>query len=99
MGVSTAERLGCDTGVVAILAVTLTIYGAATFGQEAPGIGTKTLSGRDLPQDKLQVTPLPLGQESEPAIFTVARCPASNVMVTGSRPVPGVLRSGCLSLW
>jgi len=52
-----AERAGClsGAGLVVILAVCLTIYGASAFQNDAGSIGLKTLSGRELQRDPLQV--------------------------------------------
>mmetsp|Transcript_22551 Transcript_22551/g.40157 ORF Transcript_22551/g.40157 Transcript_22551/m.40157 type:complete len:206 (-) Transcript_22551:146-763(-) len=41
-------------GLVAILTVCLTIYGAATFQGDEPEVGVKTLTGREVPRDPLQ---------------------------------------------
>jgi photosystem I subunit 11 len=41
-------------GLVLILALALTIYGAASFQQDKSQVGLKTLSGREVPRDKLQ---------------------------------------------
>jgi photosystem I subunit 11 len=51
-----AEKAGCvaGAGLVVILTACLAIYGQATFQQDAPVIGTKTLSGRELPADPLK---------------------------------------------
>eukprot|EP00884_Botryococcus_braunii_P011228 jgi/Botrbrau1/20105/Bobra.0173s0008.1 len=51
-----AEKAGClaSAGVVLILTLALVAYGAVTFQQEAPVIGVKTLSGREIPRDPLQ---------------------------------------------
>lgn len=53
-----AERAGClsAAGLVVILTVALTIYGAAAFQGDAGAIGVKTLSGRELQRDPLQVS-------------------------------------------
>uniref|UniRef100_A0A7S0S623 Photosystem I reaction center subunit XI, chloroplastic n=1 Tax=Chlamydomonas leiostraca TaxID=1034604 RepID=A0A7S0S623_9CHLO len=50
-----AEIAGClsGAGLVLILALCLSIYGAAQF-QETPAIGVKTLSGRSVARDPLQ---------------------------------------------
>ena len=52
-----AERTGClsGAGLVVILTVALTIYGAAAFQGEPNALGVKTLSGRDVSKDPLQV--------------------------------------------
>jgi photosystem I subunit XI len=52
-----AEKAGClaSAGVVLILTLALVAYGAVTFQQDAPVIGVKTLSGREIPRDPLQV--------------------------------------------
>ena len=57
-----AERAGClsGAGLVVILAVALTIYGASAFQNDAGAIGVKTLSGRELQRDPLQVCAPPL---------------------------------------
>ena len=54
-----AERAGClsAAGLVVILTVALTIYGAAAFQAGETSLGVKTLSGRELQRDPLQVTP------------------------------------------
>ncbi|GBF94744.1 photosystem I reaction center subunit XI [Raphidocelis subcapitata] len=51
----TAEIAGClsAAGLVGILALCLTLYGAAQF-QSAPKMGVKTLSGRAIERDPLQ---------------------------------------------
>ena len=41
-------------GLVVILAVCLSIYGQAIFQSGEEVLGTKTLSGRELPKDPLQ---------------------------------------------
>ena len=53
-----AERAGClsAAGLVVILTVALTIYGAAAFQAGETSLGVKTLSGRELQRDPLQVT-------------------------------------------
>ena len=45
-----AEKAGClsAAGLVAILTACLAIYGAATFQQDTPQLGVKTLSGEAL---------------------------------------------------
>eukprot|EP00898_Chlorokybus_atmophyticus_P008832 jgi/Chlat1/8950/Chrsp94S08258 len=43
-------------GLVVILAACLTIYGAATFQNELSPLKSKTLTGRELPQDPLQTS-------------------------------------------
>ena len=52
-----AERAGClsAAGLVVILTVALTIYGAAAFQAGETSLGVKTLSGRELQRDPLQV--------------------------------------------
>ena len=52
-----AERAGClsAAGLVVILTVALTIYGAAAFQVDQVPMGVKTLSGRELQKDPLQV--------------------------------------------
>lgn len=52
-----AEKAGTlsAAGLVLILALALSAYGTVTFQQEAPVIGVKTLSGREIPRDPLQV--------------------------------------------
>uniref|UniRef100_A0A061SCY8 Photosystem I reaction center subunit XI, chloroplastic n=1 Tax=Tetraselmis sp. GSL018 TaxID=582737 RepID=A0A061SCY8_9CHLO len=47
---------GClsAAGLVAILTVCLTIYGAATFQGDGPEVGLKTLTGREIARDPLQ---------------------------------------------
>ena len=54
-----AERAGClsAAGLVVILTVALTIYGAAAFQAGETSLGVKTLSGRELQRDPLQVVP------------------------------------------
>ena len=56
-----AERSGClsAAGLVVILSVALTIYGAAAFQGEPNSLGVKTLSGRELSKDPLQVRGFP----------------------------------------
>ncbi|KAK9907365.1 hypothetical protein WJX75_002256 [Coccomyxa subellipsoidea] len=51
-----AERAGClsGAGLVVILTVALTIYGASAFQNDSGAIGVKTLSGRELQRDPLQ---------------------------------------------
>jgi len=51
----TAEIAGClsAAGLVGILALCLTLYGAASFQTKAP-LGVKTLSGRAIERDSLQ---------------------------------------------
>ncbi len=51
----TAEVAGClsGAGLVLILSLCLSIYGAAQF-QSTPKIGVKTLSGRSVARDPLQ---------------------------------------------
>ena len=51
-----AEKAGCASaaGLVLILTATLAMYGAATFQNEGPSIGVKTLSGRSVAADPLQ---------------------------------------------
>lgn len=51
----TAEIAGClsAAGLVGILALCLTLYGAAQF-QSKPTLGVKTLSGRSIQRDSLQ---------------------------------------------
>merc|ERR1719293_626127 len=53
----TAEIAGCISaaGLVVILAVALSIYGAASF-QRKEVIGIKTLSGREIERDELQTS-------------------------------------------
>ncbi len=53
----TAEKAGClaGAGLVVILALALTAYGATQFQQDAPTLGVKTLSGREVARDPLQV--------------------------------------------
>ena len=53
-----AERSGClaAAGLVVILTVALTIYGAAAFQNDGGSLGVKTLSGRELAKDPLQVS-------------------------------------------
>lgn len=50
------EIAGCLAGclLVIILAGCLTIYGQASFQDDEPPLGVKTLSGRDVPRDPLQ---------------------------------------------
>ena len=57
MGQGVAERAGClsAAGLVVILTVALTIYGAAAFQVDQVPMGVKTLSGRELQKDPLQV--------------------------------------------
>ena len=57
-----AERVGVlsSAGLIVILTLALTIYGAATFQQDEPTIGVKTLSGREVSRDPLQVCSLVL---------------------------------------
>ncbi|KAK9832476.1 hypothetical protein WJX81_000045 [Elliptochloris bilobata] len=52
----TAEKAGClsAAGLVVILALALTGYGATQFQQDAPTLGVKTLSGREVARDPLQ---------------------------------------------
>lgn len=52
----TPEVAGClaGAGLVLILSVCLTIYGEATFDDDEPQIGVKTLSGREIARDPLQ---------------------------------------------
>ena len=59
VGEGVAERAGClsAAGLVVILTVALTIYGAAAFQAGETSLGVKTLSGRELQRDPLQVTP------------------------------------------
>ena len=54
-----AERAGClsAAGLVVILTVALTIYGAAALPGGATPPGGKTLPRRELQRDPLQVTP------------------------------------------
>mmetsp|Transcript_15693 Transcript_15693/g.43911 ORF Transcript_15693/g.43911 Transcript_15693/m.43911 type:complete len:205 (-) Transcript_15693:61-675(-) len=49
---------GClsAAGLVGILTVCLTIYGAATFQGDAPEVGVKTLTGREVARDPLQTS-------------------------------------------
>jgi len=56
----TAEKAGClaGAGLVVILALALTAYGATQFQQDAPTLGVKTLSGREVARDPLQVPAL-----------------------------------------
>jgi photosystem I subunit XI len=51
----TAEVAGClsGAGLVLILSLCLSLYGAAQF-QSTPAIGVKTLTGRAVPRDPLQ---------------------------------------------
>merc|ERR1711981_1438427 len=51
----TAEISGCMSAaaLVVILAVCLSIYGAASF-QRKEAVGLKTLTGRSIPRDELQ---------------------------------------------
>jgi hypothetical protein len=51
----TAEIAGClsAAGLVGILALCLSLYGAASFQKPAP-LGVKTLSGRSVARDPLQ---------------------------------------------
>ena len=53
----TAEIAGClsAAGLVGILALCLTLYGAAQF-QSKPTLGVKTLSGRSIERDSLQTS-------------------------------------------
>lgn len=51
----------------------LAIYGAATFQQDAPKLGVKTLSGREIERDPLQARPPTLLHDSCPA-NTAAIC-------------------------
>ena len=59
VGQGVAERAGClsGAGLVVILTVCLTIYGAAAFQVDQVPMGVKTLSGRELQKDSLQVRP------------------------------------------
>jgi photosystem I subunit 11 len=52
----TAEIAGClsAAGLVGILALCLSLYGAAQFQSAAPKVGVKTLSGRSVQRDALQ---------------------------------------------
>lgn len=56
VGAGVAERAGClsGAGLVVILSVALTIYGAAAFQVDQVPMGVKTLSGRELQKDPLQ---------------------------------------------
>ncbi|CAK0784713.1 hypothetical protein CVIRNUC_007917 [Coccomyxa viridis] len=56
VGEGVAERAGClsAAGLVVILTVALTIYGAAAFQAGETSLGVKTLSGRELQRDPLQ---------------------------------------------
>jgi hypothetical protein len=68
-----AERSGClsAAGLVVILTVALTIYGAAAFQGEPNSLGVKTLSGRELSKDPLQArarSTLPPAQPSSPLL-------------------------------
>ena len=62
VGGGVAERAGClsAAGLVVILTVALTIYGAAAFQVDQVPMGVKTLSGRELQKDPLQVHSLSL---------------------------------------
>ena len=62
VGEGVAERAGClsGAGLVVILSVALTIYGVAAFQVDQVPMGVKTLSGRELQKDPLQVTHPPL---------------------------------------
>jgi len=54
---NTPEVAGClgGAGLVIILTLGLTIYGAASFQSEDPdALGVKTLTGRSIPKDPLQ---------------------------------------------
>eukprot|EP01026_Neomeris_dumetosa_P033924 TRINITY_DN271_c0_g1_i5.p1 TRINITY_DN271_c0_g1~~TRINITY_DN271_c0_g1_i5.p1 ORF type:complete len:196 (-),score=32.26 TRINITY_DN271_c0_g1_i5:176-763(-) len=52
----TAEISGClsAAGLILILTATLAMYGTAKFQVDAPKIGVKTLSGREVARDPLQ---------------------------------------------
>jgi hypothetical protein len=67
-----AERAGClsGAGLVVILTVALTIYGASAFQNDSGAIGVKTLSGRELQRDPLQVCAPPLTLTCIPLIFS-----------------------------
>jgi len=51
-----AEISGClsAAGLVVILTLCLSAYGAVTFENDVPQVGVKTLSGRNIPRDPLQ---------------------------------------------
>ena len=52
--------VGSDPSIKSLFPCSLAIYGAATFQQEQPKLGVKTLSGREIERDPLQVSrPLP----------------------------------------
>lgn len=53
-----ADLIGCLSagGLVLILTLCLTIYGAATFQTDSSAVGSKTLTGRDLAADQLQTS-------------------------------------------
>ncbi|KAJ9533184.1 hypothetical protein QJQ45_018278, partial [Haematococcus lacustris] len=53
----TAEIVGClsGAGLVLILTLCLSLYGASMF-QSSPPLGVKTLSGRSVPRDPLQTS-------------------------------------------
>lgn len=57
VGQGVAERAGClsAAGLVVILTVALTLYGATAFQVDQVPMGVKTLSGRELQKDSLQV--------------------------------------------
>lgn len=59
VGSGVAERAGClsGAGLVVILTVCLAMYGATAFQVDQVPMGVKTLSGRELQKDPLQVHP------------------------------------------
>ena len=71
VGQGVAERAGClsGAGLVVILSVALTIYGAAAFQVDQVPMGVKTLSGRELQKDPLQVTHPPLQDPQQSDTF------------------------------
>ena len=71
VGAGVAERAGClsGAGLVVILSVALTIYGAAAFQVDQVPMGVKTLSGRELQKDPLQVTYPPLQDPQQSSTF------------------------------
>ena len=52
-----AEKAGClsAAGLVCILTICLAIYGAASFQQDTPQLGVKTLSGQSARQNSTTV--------------------------------------------
>jgi len=83
----TAEVAGCASGagLVGILAVCLTIYGIATYGNgELTDVKKKTLSGRELPTDELQTADGCV--EPKGRLFARAVRPSAAVAHTASQP-------------